>query len=73
MKKIKSYFVLFIVAAVLSSCSGLNKMKKNAGLVNYDVVPEVLETHAGMVEVTVKGTFLISTSIRTPYLKLLQF
>jgi hypothetical protein len=32
-------------------------MKKNAGLVNYDVVPEVLETHAGIVEVTIKGTF----------------
>jgi tetratricopeptide (TPR) repeat protein len=57
MKKIKSYFVLFIVAALLSSCSGLNKMKKNAGLVNYNVVPEVLETHAGNVEVTIKGTF----------------
>lgn len=57
MKQIKSYFILIIAAAVLSSCSGLNKMKKNAGLVNYDVVPEVLETHAGKVDVTIKGTF----------------
>jgi len=57
MKKIKSYFILFLAAAVLSSCSGLNKMKKNAGLVNYDVVPEVLETHAGSVDVTIKGNF----------------
>jgi hypothetical protein len=32
-------------------------MKKNASLINYDVVPEVLETHAGTVEVTIKGTF----------------
>jgi len=57
MKKIKSYFILFIAAAVLSSCSGLNKMKKNASLVNYNVVPEVLETHAGTVDVTIKGNF----------------
>ena len=57
MKKIRSYFILILAAAILSSCSGLNKMKKNAGLVNYDVVPEVLETHAGTVEVTIKGTF----------------
>jgi tetratricopeptide (TPR) repeat protein len=57
MKKIRSYFILILAAAVLSGCSGLNKMKKNAGLVNYDVVPEVLETHAGIVEVIIKGTF----------------
>ncbi|TFH37034.1 MAG: hypothetical protein E4G95_05155 [Bacteroidia bacterium] len=57
MKKIKNYFILFIAAAVLSSCSGLNKMKKNASLVNYNVVPEVLETHAGTVDVTIKGNF----------------
>lgn len=57
MKKIKSYFILFIVAAVLSSCSGLNKMKKNASMVNYNVVPEVLETHAGTVDITIKGNF----------------
>ncbi|HUS87608.1 MAG TPA: hypothetical protein VMW76_10235 [Bacteroidales bacterium] len=57
MKKIRSYFILVLAAAILSGCSGLNKMKKNAGLVNYDVVPEVLETHAGIVEVTIKGTF----------------
>jgi tetratricopeptide (TPR) repeat protein len=57
MKKIKSYLILFIAAAVMSSCSGLNKMKTNADQVNYKVVPEVLETHAGEVEVTIQGTF----------------
>ncbi len=57
MKKIRSYFILVLAVALLSSCSGLNKMKKNAGQVNYDVVPEVLETHGGVVEVTIKGTF----------------
>ncbi|MCA1757562.1 MAG: tetratricopeptide repeat protein [Bacteroidales bacterium] len=57
MKKIKSYLILFIAAAVMSSCSGLNKMKTNADQVNYKIVPEVLETHAGEVEVTIQGTF----------------
>lgn len=57
MKKFRSYFILVIVAAILSSCSGLNKMKQNASLVNYDVIPEVLETHAGIVDLTIKGTF----------------
>ena len=57
MKKITSYFVLVLAVAFLSSCNGLNKMKKSAGDVNYDVVPEVLEAHGGVVEVTIKGTF----------------
>jgi len=32
-------------------------MKKNSNLVKYEVTPKVLETHAGMVAVTIKGTF----------------
>lgn len=57
MKKFRSYFILILAAAVLSSCSGLNKMKKNSNLVKYEVTPKVLETHAGVVNVTIKGTF----------------
>src|SRR5450759_165201 len=57
MKKFKSYFILILIAAVLSSCSGLNKMKKNSNLIKYEVTPKVLETHAGVVTVTIKGTF----------------
>jgi tetratricopeptide (TPR) repeat protein len=57
MKKFRSYFILILAAAVLSSCSGLNKMKKNSNLVKYEVTPKVLETHAGLVNVTIKGTF----------------
>jgi tetratricopeptide (TPR) repeat protein len=57
MKKFRSYFILILVAAVLSSCSGLNKMKKNSNLIKYEVTPKVLEAHAGMVNVTIKGTF----------------
>ncbi|MGD0581989.1 MAG: tetratricopeptide repeat protein [Bacteroidales bacterium] len=57
MKKISSYFILLLAAAVMVSCSGLNKMKKNANLVKYEVTPKVLETHAGLVEVTIKGSY----------------
>jgi hypothetical protein len=57
MKKFRSYFILILAAAVMSSCSGLNKMKKNSNLIKYEVTPKVLETHAGVVTVTIKGTF----------------
>jgi tetratricopeptide (TPR) repeat protein len=57
MKKFRSYFILILAATVMSSCSGLNKMKKNSNLIKYEVTPKVLETHAGMVPVTIKGTF----------------
>jgi tetratricopeptide (TPR) repeat protein len=57
MKKIRSFFILILAAAFLASCSGLNKMKKDAGDIKYEVTPKVLETHGGMVNVTIKGTF----------------
>jgi tetratricopeptide (TPR) repeat protein len=56
MKKFRSYFILILVAALLSSCSGLNKMKTNANLIKYEVTPKILETHAGNVTVVIKGT-----------------
>jgi tetratricopeptide (TPR) repeat protein len=56
MKKFRSYFILFLAAIVMTSCSGLNKMKKNSNLIKYEVTPKVLETHAGLVTVTIKGT-----------------
>jgi tetratricopeptide (TPR) repeat protein len=57
MKKIRSYFILVLAALFLASCSGLNKMKKEAGDIKYEVTPKVLEAHGGMVNVTIKGTF----------------
>ncbi len=57
MKKITSYFILILAAFLISSCSGLNKMKKEAGDIKYEVTPKVLEAHGGMVNVTIKGTF----------------
>lgn len=58
MKKIRFNLVLFVLAlAVLSSCGGLNKMRDNAPDVRYNVTPEVLEAHAGEVEVDIRGTY----------------
>jgi PBP1b-binding outer membrane lipoprotein LpoB len=57
MKRFKSYFSLVLAAILMSGCSGLNKMKKNADQVQYEVTPKVLEAHGGLVNVTVKGTF----------------
>lgn len=58
MKKTRFNLALFVLALiVLSSCGGLNKMRNNAANVRYDVTPEVLEAHAGEVEVTIRGTY----------------
>ncbi len=57
MKKFRSLFILILAALVMTSCSGLNKMKKNAGQIKYEVTPKVLEAHAGVVNVTIKGIF----------------
>jgi tetratricopeptide (TPR) repeat protein len=56
MKNFRSFFILILVAAFLTSCSGLNKMKTNSNLIKYDVTPKVLVTDAGLVPVTIKGT-----------------
>ncbi len=47
-------FASIALAALLASCAGLNKMKKKAEEVTYTVTPEVLEAHAGKVDVTIK-------------------
>ncbi len=52
----KPIFLLALIL-VLSSCSGLNKMKKNADQIKFKVTPEVLESHAGQVSVAVDGRF----------------
>ncbi|NMC40441.1 MAG: hypothetical protein GYA43_04610 [Bacteroidales bacterium] len=57
MKRFKSLLILVVAAVFLAGCSGLSKMKKNSSLVKYDVTPKVLETHAGQVDVSIKGTF----------------
>jgi len=57
MKKIRSYFILILAAVLMTGCSGLNKMKKNAGLIKYEVTPQVLQTDAGVVPVAIKDVF----------------
>ncbi len=47
-------FASIALAALLASCAGLNKMKTKAQDVAYTVTPEVLEAHAGKVDVTIK-------------------
>jgi hypothetical protein len=47
-------FATVALAALLASCSGLDKMKENAPDVSYTVTPEVLEAHGGQVPVTIK-------------------
>jgi len=57
MKKSNLRFIalLAITTLLLSSCASIKKMKKNADLIKWDVTPEVLETHAGQVKVSVEG------------------
>lgn len=52
-----SYASTLLAAIVLSSCSGLNKMKDTASTVKYTANPSVLESKAGEVEVTISGKF----------------
>jgi Flp pilus assembly protein TadD len=59
MKKfnLKPFVLLVLVAVLFSGCAGLQKMKRNANQIQFKVTPEVLETHAGNVDLTVDGRF----------------
>lgn len=57
MKNFRSLFVLILAVLVMTGCNPLKKMQKNAGLINYEVTPKILETHAGEVAVSIKGVF----------------
>ena len=57
MKNFTRLFVILLAAVLVSGCSSLDKMKKNANLVKYEVTPKVLETHAGIVAAQVKVTY----------------
>ncbi|WP_068473836.1 tetratricopeptide repeat protein [Saccharicrinis aurantiacus] len=46
-------FASLALVALLASCAGLNKMKGGASDVQYTVTPEVLEAHAGNVDVAI--------------------
>jgi tetratricopeptide (TPR) repeat protein len=58
MKKFNSSILVAVTAVfMLSSCSGLNKMKKNAANIKFDVTPEVVEMHGGNVDVSIDARF----------------
>jgi len=58
MKKFNlSIFVVIAAMFALSGCSGLNKMKKNASGIKYEVKPEVLEMHGGNVAVKIEASY----------------
>lgn len=57
MKKVSYFVSLVLTVALLSGCGGINKMLKEAGSVNYQVEPEILETHGGEIAITIKGSF----------------
>ncbi|MBT3242792.1 MAG: lipoprotein [Bacteroidetes bacterium] len=58
MKKLNSSILVAIVAVfLLSGCSGLNKMKKNAANIKFNVTPEVVEMHGGTVDVSIDARF----------------
>jgi Flp pilus assembly protein TadD len=69
-------FTMFLLAiALLPGCASLKKMKKNADKIQYKMTPEVLETHAGKVDVAIDGRFPAkyfnkkATLVATPVLK----
>jgi tetratricopeptide (TPR) repeat protein len=72
---LKPLAFIALAAVMLSSCAGLQKMKKNANKINFKTTPEVLETHAGNVDVAVDGKFPAkyfnkkATLVATPVLK----
>lgn len=57
MKNIKNLAIFTLAAIFLTSCGGLNKMVKDAGLVSYDVNPQVLEEHGGTVDQSITVTY----------------
>jgi len=77
MKTIRYLIVLSftIGALIFSGCSGLQKMKKNAGLIQFKTTPKTLETHAGKVDVSIDTKFpgkyfdKKATLVATPVLK----
>jgi hypothetical protein len=59
MKKVSLIGSMILISSVFlfTGCITLKTMKKNADKVNYSVVPEVLETHAGKIDVAIQSQF----------------
>ncbi len=72
---LKPLAIFALAAVLLSSCASLQKMKKNANLIDFKTTPEILETHAGNVDLAIDGKFPAkyfnkkATLVATPVLK----
>ena len=72
---VKHVALVTVVALFLASCSGLNKMKKNADQIKFKVTPELLEAHGGDVDLAINTRFPAkyfnkkATIVATPVLK----
>lgn len=55
--KLRTLGVFVLAIFLFSGCAGLKKMKKNANQIQFKVTPEVLETHAGKVDLAIDGRF----------------
>lgn len=73
--KLRTLSVFVLAIFLFSGCAGLKKMKKNANQIQFKVTPEVLETHAGKVDLAIDGRFPAkyfnkrATLVATPVLK----
>jgi Flp pilus assembly protein TadD len=73
--RLKPLAFIAISALLFSSCASLQKMKKNANLLDFKTTPEILETHAGKVDLAIDGKFPAKyfakkvTLVATPVLK----
>lgn len=55
--RMRTFIVFALSLFLFSGCAGLKKMKKNADQIQFKVTPEVLETHAGKVDLAIDGRF----------------
>ncbi len=73
--KLKTIATFALAILLMTGCAGLKKMKKNADKIQYKVTPEVLEAHAGEVDLAIDGRFPAkyfnkkATLVATPVLK----
>ncbi|HBF88645.1 MAG TPA: hypothetical protein DDX39_08390 [Bacteroidales bacterium] len=57
MKNLSVISIIVVIAFITSGCSGLKKMVKNAGTIQYSVTPEILQMHADSVAIGISGKF----------------
>lgn len=72
---IKPFVIIVLSVVLLTGCTSLQKMKKNANKISFKTTPEILETNAGKVDLAIDGRFPAKyfakkvTLVATPVLK----